>query len=176
MWVIIIKTKAFLLQRWKHSGLFVLLCTMSEVIQDNSSSSTQLKYRIFTDNSACFIQSCLGKNLKVIYGNNLHKKKGHSLNLISLGHCRPLHLPVFGPWYWQGWHQRGALTLGELGLPAVSNQVYFEVRDTWTPRAKAATNPTLHSPHPTQPTTSKPPGTTDTQHSCIGSRCCKAAV
>lgn len=79
-------------------------------------------------------------------------KKGHSLNLISHGHNFALYLfhaagpPLSGPWYWQGWHQRRALTLGELGLPAVSNQVYFEVRDTWTPRAKAATSPTPRQP------------------------------
>ncbi len=85
-------------------------------------------------------------------------------------------LPLSGPWYWQGWHQRRALTPGELGLPAVSNQVYFEVRDTWTPRAKAATSPPPRTPHPARPATSEPPGTKDTQHSCIGSRCCKAAV
>lgn len=75
-------------------------------------------------------------------------KKGHFLNLIS--HKRTAlpftfaaaGLPLSRPWYWQGWHQRRALTQGELGLPAVSNQVYFEVRDTWTPRAKAETSPT----------------------------------
>lgn len=39
--------------------------------------------------------------------------------------------------------------VGELRLPAVSNQVYFEVRDTWTLRAKAATSPTPR-PHSLQ--------------------------
>lgn len=133
--------------------------------------------------SLCFIQRCLDKNLKVIYGNNLHKKKrsfseSHftwtQTSFLPLLHAAGP--PLSGPWYWQGWHQRRALTLGELGLPAVSNQVYFEVRDTRTPRAKAATSPPPLIPHPTKPATSEPPGTTDTQHSCIGSRCCRAAV
>lgn len=62
--------------------------------------------------------------------------------------CSTAALPLSRPWYWQGWHQRRALTLGELGLPAVSNQVYFEVRDTWTPRARAATRPPHSHPAP----------------------------
>lgn len=79
--------------------------------------------------------------------------------------CPPTHPPpltfaaagllLSRPWYWQGWHQRRALTPGELGLPAVSNQVYFEVRDTRTPRAKAVQlcTPQSHNlrappPHP----------------------------
>lgn len=64
-------------------------------------------------------------------------------------------LPLCGLWRWQGWHQRRALTPGELGLPAVSNQIYFEVRDTQTPRAKVATSPAPHPPL-TQPATSQP--------------------
>lgn len=97
------------------------------------------------------------KNLKVIYGKNPHKKRGHFLTLISHRHLvftfAAAGLPLSRPWYWQGWHQRRALTLGELGLPAVNNQVYFEVRDTWTPRAKAAASPALHTP----PTSLQPP-------------------
>lgn len=90
------------------------------------------------------------KNLKVIYGNNLHE---NILFGFSFGAHTALPLtfaaaglPLSRPWYWQGWHQRRALTQGELGLPAVSNQVYFEVRDTRTPRAKAATGPVVHTP------------------------------
>lgn len=110
-----------------------------------------------------WFSGALTKNLKVIYGNNLHKKKKvHFLNIISHGHMVLLFtfaavgVPLSRPWYWQGWHQSSGLTWGELGLPAVSNQVYFEVRDAWTPRAKAATSPTSRIPPPTQPTTSKP--------------------
>lgn len=44
--------------------------------------------------------------------------------------------------------------MGELGLTAVSNQVYFEVRDTQTPRAKAATSP---SPSPSLKLSLQPP-------------------
>lgn len=92
------------------------------------------------------------QNLKVIYGNNLHENIVFWFSFRV--HIRPsplpfaaAGLPLSRPWYWQGWHQRRALTRGELGLPAVSNQVYFEVRDTWTPRAKAATSLAVLTPH-----------------------------
>lgn len=91
------------------------------------------------------------QNLKVIYGNNLHENivfwfsfRAHTALPLTFAAAG---LPLSRPWYWQGWHQRRALTRGELGLPAVSNQVYFEVRDTWTPRAKAATSLAVHTPH-----------------------------
>lgn len=97
------------------------------------------------------VPGALWQNLKVIYGNNLHK---NIIFWFSFRACTALPLtfaaaglPLSRPWYWQGWHQRRALTPGELGLPAVSNQVYFRVRDTWTPRAKAATSPAVHTPH-----------------------------
>ena len=83
-----------------------------------------------------------------------------------------LHCPD-QPWFWQGWHQRRALTLGELGLPAVSNQVYFEVRDTGTPRAKAAASPTPSPHHDSQPLSPSP---WQRPHSCIDPRCCCPVV
>lgn len=102
------------------------------------------------------------ENLKVIHGNNLHKNivfwfPFHVSTLPPTFTFSAAGLLLSRPWYWQGWHQRRALTPGELGLPAVSNQVYFEVRDTRTPRAKAATSPALHTPIKIQLTTSEPP-------------------
>lgn len=99
----------------------------------------------------------LTKTWKLFMAKTFIKKRGNFLTLISHRHLvftfAAAGLPLSRPWYWQGWHQRRALTLGELGLPAVNNQVYFEVRDTWTPRAKAAASPTLHTP----PTSLQPP-------------------
>lgn len=118
----------------------------------------------------------------VIYGNNLHKNIVFWFSFHGKRPALPFTfaaagLPLSRPWYWQGWHQRRALTPGELGLPAVSNQVYFEVRDTRTPRAKAATSPVLHTPHQNRACSLQaPPGTADAQHSCITSRCCNSAL
>lgn len=143
-------------------SIYVWFCTdatqISHFLQYSCRSSSCALFRgSFTQTFKLFMVTTFIKK----------KKKGHSLNLISHGHSPPRYLyraaglPLSGPWYWQGWHQRRALTLGELGLPAVSNQVYFEVRDTWTPRAKAATSPTPQPPQPSlQPPS--PPGTTDT--------------